>query len=116
MAPDAALLSFMKWAGAGFLLTLILLIWGGGKAYGALIAEFRAAKQASDEHWRTVQAFFQKFDEFKGEARREMTALKLTDREQETRIQFLERQAGLPPPWKRTQPVRPQTEGDGENE
>jgi len=92
---------------AAMVIGAVVAIWGAGKAYGLLIAEVRTGNTIAAEGERKIDGLGKSIDRYKGEARREFRELRDTDAELGTRVALVEQLAGLPPPWKRTQPIRP---------
>ena len=97
--------------GGGLIASLV----GIGKAYGLMLGEVRAGNTLSAEALRKVEGLGKSIDRFKGETRREVRFLRETDAELGTRVALVEQLAGLPAPWKRTQPIRPVAAESGQD-
>ena len=96
----------MDWADPriiGAALGVVLAIFGGGRAWGVLMGEIRQVKGTVDETATKVQALFGSIDRMKGQ----VTDVRLAHAELSGRVDTWERLAGLPPLYRRTQPVRP---------
>lgn len=85
---------------------LVMLVLGAGKAWGSLTTRLDAIQSTGAEGTRSVGALHTRFEDFKHEIRGEVTALRVADAQLEGRVELVERMQGLPPPWKRTQPIQ----------
>lgn len=85
---------------------LVVLVLGAGKAWGSLTTRLDAIQSTGAEGTRSVGALHTRFEDFKREIRRDVTDLKVADAEIAGRVELVERIQGLPPPWKRTQPIQ----------
>ena len=97
---------WMKVLGAA--LGVLLTVYGAGRAWGVLTTELRGTRDEMKEVGRKMSGLHDRFDEFRQETRADMVRLAMVDSRLEGRVEVVERMQGLPPPWKRTQPITPQ--------
>lgn len=89
----------------GGIVALVVLILGVGRAWGVLTTELRGTRADVGEVDRKMSGLHDRFEGFKQEVRSDMVRLTVADSRIEGRVELVERLQGLPPPWKRTQPI-----------
>jgi hypothetical protein len=96
----------------GAVVGLVVLVLGAGRAWGTLavkldhvVASTTGVRGDVAEVDRKMQGLHDRFEGFKQEVRADMVRLTVSDTRLEGRVELVERLQGLPPPWKRTQPI-----------
>jgi hypothetical protein len=96
----------------GAVVGLVVLVLGAGRAWGVLTTKLdnvaegtKGTVAAVAEVDRKMSGLHDRFEGFKQEVRADMVRLAVADSRLEGRVEVVERLQGLPPPWKRTQPI-----------
>ena len=92
---------------AGVIGTGVLVLLGAGRWAGALSSKQAELAKDQLETARILDAIGRKLDSERNRNVGEHTRLWMASTQTIGRVETLERMQGLPPPWKRTQPITP---------
>ena len=86
---------------------IVVLIYGAGKAWGRLTGDLAEIKGAQAKAATVAEALGRKLDTDREKNAGQHVQIWRAHEQTTGRVETLERLAGLPAPWKRTQPIVP---------